>query len=167
MRNKESKKWVLTDSRHEYCIKLLIGSNKEAEKGTWETKYLDRTQDYRFYSTEVQITQPYKMITNLRLNDFIAELGELKKHHCCSIFVNLFAIFDHSLIREAPFWNVLFLYGHCPNSFSPPTLPLSNGHCGALSLDPIFYLFFELNSAQTILASILTLPPPPVPPSSS
>ena len=120
MRNKESKKWVLTDSRHEYCIKLLIGSNKEAEKGTWETKYLDRTQDYRFYSTEVQITQPYKMITNLRLNDFIAELGELKKHHCCSIFVNLFAIFDHSLIREAPFWNVLFLYGHCPNSFRPP-----------------------------------------------
>ena len=43
------------------------------------------------------------MITNLRLNDFIAELGELKKHHCCSIFVNLFAIFDDSLIREAPF----------------------------------------------------------------
>ena len=96
MRNKESKKWVLTDRRHEYCIKLLIGSNKEAEKGTWETKYLDRTQDYRFYSTEVQITQPYKMITNLRLDHFIAELGELKQHRCCSIFVNLFAIFDHT-----------------------------------------------------------------------
>ena len=43
------------------------------------------------------------MITNLQLDHFIAELGELKQHHCCSIFVNLFAIFDQSLIREAPF----------------------------------------------------------------
>ena len=24
--------------------------------------------------------------------------------------------------REAPFWNVLVLYGHCPNSFRPPPL---------------------------------------------
>ena len=28
-------------------------------------------------------------------------------------------------LREAPFWNVLVLYGHCPNSFGPPP-PLSN-----------------------------------------
>ena len=29
------------------------------------------------------------------------------------------------MVREAPFWNVLALYGHCPNSFRPPP-PLSN-----------------------------------------
>ena len=28
-------------------------------------------------------------------------------------------------LREAPFWNALVLYGHCPNSFRPPP-PLSN-----------------------------------------
>ena len=26
-------------------------------------------------------------------------------------------------VREAPFWNVLVLYGHCSNSFRPPPLP--------------------------------------------
>ena len=30
------------------------------------------------------------------------------------------------LFREAPLWNVLVLYGHCPNSFRPPAPLLSN-----------------------------------------
>ena len=47
------------------------------------------------------------------------------------------------LIREAPFWNVLVLYGHCPNSFRPPD-PLSN---------------MRKKVPQTILAS-LYIPPP-------
>ena len=64
-------------------------------------------------------------------------------------------------IREAPFWNVLVLYGHCPNSFRPPP-PLSNRHCGALILDPIFWnCQNELKGAQTIQASVLTPLPPP------
>ena len=31
-----------------------------------------------------------------------------------------------SIIRGAPFWDVLVLYGHCPNSFRPRPTPLSN-----------------------------------------
>ena len=40
---------------------------------------------------------------------------------------------------QGPFWNVLVLYGHCPNSFRPPR-PLSNGHRGALLSGPIYFI---------------------------
>ena len=49
-------------------------------------------------------------------------------------------------IWDAPFWNVLVLYGNCPNSFRPPG-PLSNGQtCKKLP--------------KTILASLYTPHPP-------
>ena len=30
------------------------------------------------------------------------------------------------IVREAPFWNVLVLYGHCPNSFRPLSVKQAN-----------------------------------------
>ena len=52
---------------------------------------------------------------------------------------------------------------HYPNSFRLPPPPLSNGYCGKLFSDPIFssglwHCRNELNSAQTILSSLLTPP---------
>ena len=48
--------------------------------------------------------------------------------------------------REAPFWNVLVLYGHCPNSFRPPpSVKLAN---------------VGKKVPQTILAGPYTTPPP-------
>ena len=67
-------------------------------------------------------------------------------------------------IKDAPFWNVLFPNGHCPNSFWPPPLP--NRHRRALFSDPIsnqcnapsifWHCRIELKRAQTIPASLLT-----------
>ena len=66
-------------------------------------------------------------------------------------------------LREAPFWNVLVLYGHCPNSLSPPPPPCQTGKCGKKVSQTILASPYTLRQRgekvpQTILASFYTLP---------
>ena len=44
-------------------------------------------------------------------------------------------------VREAPFWNVLFPYGYCPNSFRP-TPPSVKRALWSTFLDPMFSSVF-------------------------
>ena len=73
-------------------------------------------------------------------------------------------------IREAPFWNVSFPYGHCPNGFRPPTQD-SSQNCGlqfywsdGLNSKPWLAIFgspgFKLNCDWQFCWSLsLTAPP--------
>ena len=73
-------------------------------------------------------------------------------------------------VREAPFWNVLFPYGYCPNSFSPP--PCQTGTVEHFFGPNVFICFFPLHKLswqlslklQTIQASPNIPPHPPTHP---
>ena len=50
---------------------------------------------------------------------FLAEKSKCLKKVSCRSQISFDAI-ESRKFREAPFWNMLVLYGHCPNSFRPP-----------------------------------------------
>ena len=77
-------------------------------------------------------------------------------------------------VRKAPSWSVVYVYGHCPNTFDAPPPSLAKGRRGTVFWNPIFsflkdptpwglwkdtlacLFWVELKSAQTIMASLLT-----------
>ena len=112
--------------QHHTRCQPCLEDHRLSRKPSWQSRTDPGSNHPTAESSDQSAIQSSKGLAVLQRRKYNKVEEREWNHHSCTLHM-LQSLLYNTLyswiwVREVPFWNVLVLYGHCPNSFNPPPL---------------------------------------------